>query len=157
MKQLSLLFLGALALGSCKKNDNSPASPSKTDLLTAKNWRVSADTRTTIVNGQPVVTDAYATYPACDRDDFYKFNSDNLVVRDEGLFKCNASTAQTLVGPWSFNSDETQLRYLPLGYSTRPNEIIELSASKLHIRINPSGYSFGSAPDPTIDIVYTAF
>jgi hypothetical protein len=158
VKKPFFLFLAALALGSCKKNDNSPASPTKTDLLTAKNWRVSAVTHTTIVNGQLVVTDAYAAYPACDRDDFYKFNLNNLVVRDQGSFKCDASASQTLAGPWSFSDDQTQLNYLPLGYATSPGDIIELSASTLHVRFGPSEYyNVGSAPTPTVDVIYTAF
>jgi hypothetical protein len=154
MKKLLLLSLAVMALGACKKDDSS----SRTYLLTSKNWRVSAATNTLIVNGQPVVTDTYATYPACDRDDFYRFNSNNSVVRDQGLLKCNASAPQTVTGPWSFNSAQTQLSFLPIGYATQAGDIIELSASTLHLRISPPAYGpLGSPPDPTVDLIYTAF
>lgn len=76
MKKPLLLALACLVLGACKKDN----SASRTYLLTSKNWRVSAATQTLVVNGQPVVTDTYATYPACARDDFYRFGSNNLVV-----------------------------------------------------------------------------
>ena len=153
MKKLFLLCLGVGALSGCKKEDTT----SRTYLLTAKNWRVSAAFSTLIANGQPVVTDSYATFPACDRDDFFKFNSDSSLVRDQGSFKCDASASQALTSRWYFNEAQTRLNYLPLGYATEPGDIIELSASTLHVRFSPSAYTFGSTPNPTVDIIYTAF
>ena len=116
MKPAILLLLTSFLLEACKKENSS----SRTHLLTSKNWRIVADTRTTTVNGQPTVTDAYATYPACDRDDFYTFNADNSVVRDQGPLKCNTNAPQTLTGPWFFSSEQTQLTFFPLDTPRRP-------------------------------------
>lgn len=56
MKKLSLLFLAALALGSCKKdNENSPFTPSQTDLLTSKSWRPTAASASLTAAGTTVV------------------------------------------------------------------------------------------------------
>lgn len=154
MKTLLLLALACTVLGACKKENSS----SRTYFLTSRNWRLSAVTSTLIVNGQPVVTDTYATYPACARDDFYRFSSNNLVLQDQGSLKCNASAPQTTAGPWSFNSTQTQLSFLPIGYATQTGEIIELSATTFHTRIGPPAYgTLGSPPAPTVDLIYTAF
>lgn len=154
MSKIIIVLISCLGLAACKKE----ATTSRTYLLTAKNWRVTAATHTTTVNGQSVVTDDYATYPACDCDDYLKFNSDNSVVRDQGALKCDASAPQTYSAHWHFNDAQTQLTYLPLGYATWPGDIIELSASTLHIRLNPSPYyTAGTSPGPTSDIIYTSF
>lgn len=57
MKSFLLLLCGVAALSACHKDtDNRPAALSRTDLLTAKNWRVMAQTTTTKANGSVIVT-----------------------------------------------------------------------------------------------------
>jgi hypothetical protein len=155
MKKLSFLLLAAIALGGCKKDDNSPSSPSKADLLTAKNWRISAQKSISTVGTQTFTTDEYAASPACERDNFAKFNTNKSVVFDEGASKCDTSDPQTESGTWDFNSDQTKLNLNDpsLGGVIIPFDIVELSATTLHIRYTNSA----SGASSTEDVTFTAF
>jgi hypothetical protein len=156
MKKISFLLLAALALGSCKKNDdNSPAAPSKTDLLTAKNWRITAQKNTTTFGTQTSTTDEYAALSACERDNFAKFNTNKTVVFDEGATKCSTSDPQTESGTWDFNSDQSKLNLTDpsLGGVVIPFDIVELSATTLHVRYTNSASGVSS----TEDVTFTAF
>ena len=143
MKKLLLLTLSLAALSACKKNnDNTPATPSNTDLLVAKSWRVTAQTYTVssaVLNGgNPLTTDIYAAYYAtpCRADNFVTFNSNNTLVADEGALKCSPTDPQTKSGTWSFNSDKTKLTMVDpsQGGTPIPFDIITLSATTLHLR-----------------------
>lgn len=133
MKKLCLLLASVVVLGSCKKNDdNSPsAAPTRTSLLTAKNWRLS--TVTVTLNGIAVPSSLFLA--DCDKDDFYKFNTDKTMVADAGPTKCSASDPQTESGTWKFsNSDETKLTIaLPNSALNGDADIKELSATTLHL------------------------
>lgn len=161
MKKLSFIFLAALALGSCKKNDdNSPASTSKTDLLTAKSWRVTAEKSTSTVGSTAgTTTDDYANSPACERDNFLKFNTNKTATFDEGATKCSTSDPQTQSGAWDFNSDGTKLTITdPSGSGLAiQQDILELSATTLRLR-NTSSYTAGGITLTTTDeTTFTAF
>jgi hypothetical protein len=164
MKKLSLLFLAALALGSCKKNnDNTPATPtsSKTDLLTAKSWRITADktTSTTSISPTSTTTDNYAASPSCERDNFIKFNTNKTAVYDEGATKCSTSDPQTESAAWDFNSDATKLTLTdPSGSGLAVQEdILELTATTLRLRITSSYTLSGITATSTQETTYTAF
>ena len=93
-------------LGGCKKSDEAPATAtSRTSLLTAKSWRLTATTFT--VNGFPVPSSTF--FPDCSKDDLLKFNADKTLVKDESATKCNSSDPQTQAGTWAFNNDESKL------------------------------------------------
>lgn len=159
MKKLSLLLLAALALGSCKKSDTSPATPSKTDLLTAKSWRLSADKITSTVGTTSNTTDEYASSPACERDNFIKFNTNKTATFDEGPTKCNTPDPQTESGTWDFNSDGTKLTLTdPSGSGLAIQEdILELTATTLRLRITSSYSTGGVTATSTEETTYTAF
>jgi hypothetical protein len=162
MRKLSLLFLAALALGSCKKNDdNSPSAPSKTDLLTAKSWRVIADKTTTIVGINASTTeDNYASAPACERDDFIKFGTDKTATYNEGADKCSSYAPQTTTLNWNFNSAETELVYSEPngggGFAIK-HEILELTTTTLRIRITFPSSSGGGTKTEIQETTYSAF
>ena len=161
MKKLTLLLLAAAALGSCKKNDdNSPSSPSKTDLLTAKSWRITADkTTTTVGTTASTTTDDYATSPACERDNFVKFNTNKSASFDEGATKCSTSDPQTTTGAWDFNSDGTKLIITDpsLGGIALQGDILELTATTLRVRYTTSS-SFGGVTETDVqETTFTAF
>jgi len=135
MKKLSFLLLAAAAFGGCKKDDaTTTPTPvvTKTDLLTAKSWKITAQTLTITTNGTTISDN---TLDACDKDDAYKFNTDKSLVVDAGTNKCLTSDPQKETGTWAFpSSDETKLRI------TLPNEAIngdltikELTATTLHL------------------------
>ena len=162
MKKLSLLFLAALALGSCKKNDdNAPATPtsSKTDLLTAKNWRITADKTTNTVGTYSTVDDDYATSPACERDNFLKFNTNKKATYDEGATKCDSSDPQTASAAWDINSDGTKLTLTdPSGTGlVEQKDILELTATTLRLRITSSYTAGGITATSSSETTYTAF
>lgn len=118
---LAALSLG-LALAGCDSNKSTPtpsASP-KTQLLTAKNWRLTSSVSRVTFNifGQTTSTtlDGYAQFPSCRRDDFLKFNvgtgNNNAWVVDEGSTKCTTTGPQSRTGTWFFNAAETEITLL---------------------------------------------
>ena len=150
---LSALLLVGLA-GCSKKDDSAVLTP--TDLLSAKNWRKSAQTTSTVysTSSTPSVQDEYSSVQACRRDDFTKFNTDNTVTVDEGATRCYATDPQTRTYKWNLNSVTTQLTLNGIVY-----DVTTLSATTLSLRYV---YSFttsnGTAnATATQDIIYTAF
>src|SRR3712207_1792123 len=105
----SLLLL-ALAAGltftSCSKDDDK-APQTKTEMLTGKNWKVTAQT-TAVNNGTP--SDTYAGERACTKDDFITFATDGKVTLDEGPSKCAVNEPQTQTGTWAFTENESKLK-----------------------------------------------
>lgn len=156
MKSFLLLICGVAALSACHKDaDNGPAAPSRTDLLTAKNWRVTAQTSTTKANGSVVVTDEYPKAKPCERDNFTKFNPDKTISSDAGAVKCYPGEPQSETASWAFNKDETHL-FINTGSSpVVPDSIVELSATTLRLRQVSAG-SVGSVSEVQ-DITFTAF
>lgn len=155
LKNFVLLIGATAAFTACHKDKDNVPTPSRTELLTAKNWRVTAITATATVNGSVIVQDGYLTYLPCERDDFIKFNPDKTALQDAGATKCNPQESQTDTTSWAFNADETELL---LDTSASPVEsltIVELSTTTLHLRKTAS--SNGSAVSAVVDITYTAF
>lgn len=133
MKKLFLFALAAAAVSACKKDSEN--TPSRMDLITAKNWRVTALTSTTTItpasgSSSTTTRDDYAQYSACEKDNFYKFNTNKTVVADEGPTKCDPSDPQTTTIAWDFNSDQTKL----LTGANYSEDILELSATTLRLR-----------------------
>jgi hypothetical protein len=131
MKKI-FLFLGTMAvLSGCKKSNDSPATTSsRTALLTAKSWRLTAATFT--LNGIPVPSSNF--FPDCSKDDLLKFNADKTLIKDESTVKCNASDPQTQAGTWAFSSDESKLTIaVPNSPLNGEADIKELTATSLHV------------------------
>lgn len=155
MTKWLLLNALALALGACTKAD---PIPSKTDLLTAKSWRLSGHTSTDFVGGRPVVTDYYALLPLCRKDDFLTFRRDKTILFDEGATKCNPSFSQTSSGQWDWSNFETELNLpTPTGSNLSaiaPYKLEELSPTTLHVSFTLA--QFMSSNYTKIDWTYTA-
>ncbi|MBC6991011.1 hypothetical protein [Hymenobacter sp. BT491] len=82
----------------------------KTQLLTAKNWRVSSDVIETTRNGvADAPYDKYANLAPCGKDDFIRFRDDMSMLVDEGPTKCAPNDPQTQGGKWSWNSGQTEI------------------------------------------------
>ena len=95
-------LLCAGAFFSCnKKDDTTPAPPTKTQLITSATWRFSSAT----VGG----TDVSAFLQTCQKDNILSFVNTGTGTLDEGATKCNAGDAQSTPFTWSFQSGETQL------------------------------------------------
>jgi hypothetical protein len=117
MKKIALMIaaLSFLTVSSCKKEDEkkttTPAK-SKTELLTAKAWKTTAMTINpgiAIIPGGPVITDLFAFFDPCEKDDTEKFNTGGTGVSDEGATKCDPTDPQTSNFTWSFSNNETKI------------------------------------------------
>ncbi|GAB3860554.1 hypothetical protein GCM10028822_38620 [Hymenobacter terrigena] len=154
MKNLSTYLLAAAVglsvLSSCKKDST---TPSKTDLLTSKSWKIAGDVTVQTTNGKSTTTDNFATASACEKDNFIKFGTDKKAVFDEGANKCQGAN-QTETGVWDFNSDQTKLTLGAPGTSMVGQfDVVELTASSL--KLSQSDTSNGTTEVETI--TFTAF
>lgn len=115
-------------------------SLSKTDLLTAKPWKIVADS---ILPGRylggQLVTDMYSTYEPCEKDNYYVFTKDGTLEANNGSQKCDPTDYQSLKLTWFLEAGETKLRLSPdsqvfiVGIGT-PSDIIELTATAMTLR-----------------------
>jgi hypothetical protein len=80
---LSLALLGGLT--SCGDDSTDPTPTlTKTALLTAKSWRLTANQTVIVSGGTTVANDDYADLEACEKDDLTKFNADKSITLDQG-------------------------------------------------------------------------
>lgn len=130
LRILPLFVLVTLAFVSCKKDDVTP-QPTKTEMLAGGNWKLTSLTVSPayVVNGISI-SDVFATYPACLKDDFQTFAADGTYTYDEGATKCDPTAIQTETGTWKFNSNETTVS-LTLPTYTDVWEISKLSTSSM--------------------------
>ncbi|SFP72377.1 hypothetical protein SAMN04515668_0131 [Hymenobacter arizonensis] len=156
MKKNLLLLLFCIGLTACKKGQD-PSAPSKTELLTTNNWRLAASTVVSVSKGVSTTVDAYATIPACERDNFIRFRPDQSMVYDEGPTTCNPTFSQTVTSSWNWADNE---RTLALGThivgATVPYEVIEFTAGTLRLRYTLRQY-FGGTDSSTEERTYQAF
>jgi hypothetical protein len=106
-------FIIILLSTSCAKSDDNTSStptgsntppPTKTELLTDKNWVLAALT----VNGE----DKLSTVRDCKVDDIHIFKTDITYTLDEGPTKCNATDPQiAATSLWEFLDNETKIKF----------------------------------------------
>jgi len=161
MKKLFLIALAVSSLSACKKDSEN--SPSKTDLLTSKKWRITADTETsttTITGSAPVTTttNQYATTAACEKDNYTQFNNNKTLVLDEGASKCSSNDPQQTTGTWDLSSDQTKLTVGVSGTTgTNTLDVLELTASTLRLRQSYSYTTTGATYSGTSETTFTSF
>ncbi|MBU3663310.1 MAG: hypothetical protein FGM41_08965 [Bacteroidetes bacterium] len=117
MRKITLMIaaLAFLTVSSCKKEDEKTTptpTKSKTELLTAKAWKMTAMTVNPGISpipGGPTITDLYAFMEACEKDNTEKFNTGGTGVTDEGATKCDPTDPQTENFTWAFASNETKI------------------------------------------------
>lgn len=103
---LAFLAIATVSLSGCKKDDDD----SKTDMLTDKNWKMTALTVDPPLNvGGTMISNVYPQIPACQQDDLTIFNDNGTVTFDEGSTKCDPADPQSTQGTWTWNTDETIL------------------------------------------------
>jgi hypothetical protein len=131
MGKLNLLLIVSLffVTFSCKKDDS---APSKKELLSGKNWVLTAETVSPAFNFNGIlITDLYAQMDDCTKDDISKFNADGTYTFEEGTTKCDVNDPQVFdSGTWVFSSDQTILVLTSPVNGTLNAEIIELTSSK---------------------------
>lgn len=115
-------------IASCDK-DQTVIPVTRTEILSGKNWKITALTvdpaRNYGVFG-PSVTDWYAQYRDCEKDNLYYYSKDKMMNFDEGSTKCNPNDPQTIAGTWTLNTDETVITQV-VNKDTKSINISELS------------------------------
>ena len=100
-------------MSSCSKDEDSPEEVAKTttEYLTAGNWKTTAMTISPGLNfGGVEITDFYAQFEACEKDDLTKFNTDGTITDDEGATKCDPNDPQTTNdGTWVLSADNSSV------------------------------------------------
>jgi hypothetical protein len=149
MKKFSTYLLvtvvGLASLSSCKKDDATTPAPSKTDLLTAKSWKVT-DVK---VSGQSIYNTPL--FQACDKDNLVKFNPNKTATFDEGATKCDPTSVQSRPGSWDLTSNETKLKVTDPDGDTVEGTIGTLTSTTLTVT-DPNGF----APGTPAELTYTA-
>lgn len=132
MKTLSAytlaIAMATLTVG-CKK-DSPPTptpAPTKTELLTAKNWKMT-DFK---INGQSVFNTGIVD--DCEKDDLTKFNANKSTTFDEGTLKCDPAAPQTHTGSWEFTTNETKLKVTDPGIGTLEGTVGTLNSTTLTV------------------------
>jgi hypothetical protein len=118
----SFLLLSSVLLTNCKKDEKEPEPTpapvvlTNTQKLTGKNFKMTALTVNPGINiGFAVLTDLYAQFEACDKDDLLTFNTNGTYADDEGGSKCDPADPQTTTGTWVWSTNETVLTITETG------------------------------------------
>ena len=111
-----VLVVSFLAFQGCKDDEETatitPAAKTKTELISASPWIVSAGT---VSPGMPygegnLITDLFSMSEPCEKDDETIFKADGTGSQNEGATKCDPQGGQELGAfTWSFNATETEL------------------------------------------------
>ena len=130
MKKLVYFSLLAATLVACKKDSEN--TPSKTDLLTAKAWKVTSMTKVATVDGQKYTE---TSIDPCEADDSFQFKADKSIVFDQGATKCDPTNPQQVTGTWAFsNKEQTKLKVtLPNNFLIGEAEIKELTPNSMQL------------------------
>jgi hypothetical protein len=118
---LAVLFTASVVF-SCKKDDE---SPSKTALLTAKNW--------TVLKYEMGGFDVTADFrDDCDADDFTKFSTDGTYVDNVGTVKCDVDEVNGS-GTWKFKENETILNLDPSDEDAEDWKLVQLTSTSMKL------------------------
>jgi len=111
IQSIVLLLMITITL-SCKKDNDEPAAKTKTELITSGSWK-----RTAFIANPAYDWNADGTFDTnllntmfpCEKDNFETYQTNGLVITDEGVTKCNPSDPQTWSVSWRFSNNETKL------------------------------------------------
>jgi hypothetical protein len=129
MKKVNALLLAfvALVIISCK--DDEPAPTTEAMLQGAKSgWIVTAATVSPAILG---ITDWYAQFDACDKDDATVFKSSTNYQIDNSV-KCDSTEpAIAETGTWTLSTDKKVIQFKPTGDTAYEYNIVEISSTQL--------------------------
>jgi hypothetical protein len=129
---LGIILMSSVMLNSCKKksDDDSTPTPAKSELIVGT-WVMSAMTIDPPIDffGTPI-SDLYALFDACEKDDEYTMNKDKSYVFTSGTLKCDPSEPDIQdEGTWSLNADNTVLTTISSSGGTDQVNVKSLSSS----------------------------
>lgn len=106
-KSLILLSLFAASLTACKKDkDEEPKEKTRTEILTAKEWKYVDYGEDTNNDGTLSQSESYLE--TCEVDDTYKFNTDGTIVIKPNSVTCDPDDATETI-TWKFQNNETEM------------------------------------------------
>lgn len=143
------LCCGLTVLAACKKSDTNSNSSNnnnsgnntltKTQLLVAGKWQLSASSATTNYRGKDTTIDTYSTMEQCDKDDFILFANDGTCTVDENANKCSYD-AQIESFTWALLYNDTKLAIVDDNPDTMNVEELTSTDLKLKLtKLNSSG------------------
>ncbi len=146
MKKLllfSFILLGIVILNACKKKNEDPPKDdtngkTKAQLLTQKNWKIAA-----LMSGSSDIWSNPILVPACNKDNEYRFRTDDSLAQYEKTNKCNSSDPDSVVSSYKLYNNTHLIINLRLTSSTTLNdtaEITELNESTLKLNTEYSGF-----------------
>ncbi len=131
MKKPIFFLLGlALLLGACK-NDNDDSNGKADSLINGK-WKI-VSSKATLSGSSTVEFDLLLFLSTCEKDGYFIFEPDGVLVSDEGITKCDAADPQQTIGTWELTQNETHIKVTGTDLDFE-GEIVELTASKLVIK-----------------------
>jgi hypothetical protein len=132
-----LLFLSFSFLFLRCSDDDEPTTPAELLLgswgMTANTWSPAYDVDG---NGQ-LITDEFALYPSCEKDDIYIFKESNVGEVNEGNTKCNAADPQSVPYTYLLKTNNTQLNISFSGQGITIGldfDIVQLDATTLKVK-----------------------
>ena len=154
IKNLFLIGLGvAVVAVGCKKDEESTPTPTKTDLLCGKTYKMTG----MIVNpgidtgSGSAVTDIWPLIEACSKDDEFTFKTSGKVTTDEGASKCVATDPQSYDEDWKFVSNESVIEITEKDSKKKNYTIITLNGTDLKLSYTETD----SSVTPPVSRTYT--
>ncbi len=139
---LVLCSFTSMYLTSCKDDTKDNPAPSKTTLLCASPWKMTAATIDPALDvGGTQITDFYTQFENCTKDDLTKYESNKTGISDEGPTKCDPSDPQSTPFTWTFDLTETKITEDGETY-----DVIQLDETTLKISQVVDGEDIGGIP-----------
>lgn len=159
MKYFTILAFSILLISACNKDDDDkPASPTKTEMLTSQAWKYDNGGVDQDRNGTIDFTFASTgLLQPCILDNTGTFKADGTGTADEGPTKCSTTAPQTSSFTWSFQNNETELSVLgPALFGIGGKFTVkELTSTLLTLSKDTSVVIIQGLPPTTVGLVVT--
>jgi hypothetical protein len=141
MKSIQLLFVLILTLAilvGCKKDDEPEAAPTKTQLLTAKAWKL-----------DKIMAQGFDVTSLLGAEVLGELGNSNIQFKTDGTYEStNRTTNAKSSGKWEFNNDQTQMTLDKGTVGELTLDIIQLNDKNLDLqeKINKSDIDVSQLP-----------
>lgn len=142
-KLLIIAAMGAFVFNSCKKEETTAKTKTKTELLTSAKWIGKSFTINPGIDigGGVVITDFYTQLEPCDKDDYDKFEINGLGTSNEGALKCDPTSPQSTAFTWALKNNETVLTQ-----DGEDGDLVTLNETDLIVSYIFDGADLGGTP-----------